>query len=81
MINKKYQTWTRIFILVIIAAIIIYDVYIAIVGGTGTTISHEMIIWAYKYPIFPFAMGIVFGHLFWRMPSTPETKKIEEIHE
>ena len=72
MINKKYQMWTRIFIGVIIFAILIYDVYIAIIGGTGTTVSHELIAWSYKYPVLPFAVGFVMGHLFWRMPKTDE---------
>lgn len=73
MINRKLQTYTRIFIAATIGVIIIYDVWVAVAGGTGTTVSHELITWAYRYPILPFALGVVFGHLFWRMPSTPDT--------
>lgn len=76
-INRKYQLWTRIFIGVIIAIIIVFDVFIIIKGGTGTTISHELIMWAYQYPILPFALGVVFGHLFWRMPSTSDTAQVD----
>lgn len=78
MINRKYQTWTRIFIAAVIVLILIYDVYILVIGGTGTSVSHELIVWAYKYPVLPFAIGFVMGHLFWRMPSTEDTKQIEE---
>lgn len=77
MINRKLQTYTRIFIGVTIGVIVIYDVWVAVAGGTGTTVSHELITWAYKYPILPFSLGVVFGHLFWRMPSTPDTAELD----
>lgn len=78
MINRNYQIWTRIFIGIIVGLILVYDVYIMIVGGTGTTISHELIVWAYKYPVMPFAIGFTMGHLFWRMPSTKDTGAHDE---
>jgi len=76
MIDRKFQKMTRIFIGLVVLAILVFDVYVMVVGGTGTTISHEMIVWAYKYPVFPFLMGLVMGHLFWRMPSTSDTDKV-----
>jgi hypothetical protein len=72
------MTWrnrTRIFILAVLAVTLIYDLAAAIFGGTGTTISHEIIVFSYDYPIMPFTVGVVMGHLFWRMPSTDETEK------
>ena len=59
-----------IFVAFIISAIIIYDVYALIYGGTDASISHLIITWSYQHPILPFTMGIVMGHLFWRMKQT-----------
>ena len=64
MINRKMQTWTRIFMAVIAVTIAVYDVYVIVAGGTGTTISHEIITMSYKYPAFTFLMGFICGHLF-----------------
>jgi hypothetical protein len=75
------MTWknrTVIFIIVIIAAIASYDVLTISKGGIETSISHTMIVWAYKYPIFTFLMGVTMGHLFWRMRDTKETSQISE---
>ena len=65
----KLRKYTYLFIAIMVIIIAVYDVYVFIAGGTETTISHVMITWAYDYPIFPFIMGIVCGHLFWRMPG------------
>ena len=62
---------------VVIAA---FDIYVMIYGGTGTTISHEIIVMSYKYPAFTFLVGFIAGHLFWRMPGTEDTNKAEEIN-
>jgi len=58
---------TKIFILITILAITIFDVYVFSVGGTENTISWMLTNWAYDYPIFPFFMGVICGHLFWQM--------------
>lgn len=73
-----WQTRTRIFIVAVLFVVLVYDLAAAIFGGTGGTISHEIIIFAQDYPIMPFTVGVVMGHLFWRMPSTPETEKREK---
>lgn len=65
-----------IFLGVLIVAVIIFDVYVILKGGTEASISHQIIIWSYQYPAFTFLTGFVFGHLFWRMPSTSKTKEI-----
>ena len=73
---KKLNMITKVVIGMVIATILIWDLYVIIEGGTGTTISNRLIVWAYEYPAFSFAMGFVMGHLFWRMPATKELKKI-----
>jgi hypothetical protein len=45
-------------------------------------VSFIMIEWSYKLPICPFLMGIVVGHLFWRMGDSEATHKISDfVHE
>lgn len=73
MINKKIQTITRWFIFAVLIISIGFDLWVMYAGGTGTTISHELINWPYKYPIMGVMVGILIGHLMWRMPSTVET--------
>lgn len=73
------KKWTVIFIFVTFAAIAGYDVYTIAVGGFETSISHTMIEWSYKYPIFTFLMGVIMGHLFWRMGDSATTKKISDF--
>lgn len=58
---------TVIFILLIAVAITVYDVFAILKGGTESSISMVMIQWAYQYPLFPFGMGVLVGHLFWRV--------------
>lgn len=60
---------------VVIAA---FDVYVMIYGGTGTTISHEIIMMSYKYPAFTFLVGFIAGHLFWRVGNTEDLDKIDD---
>lgn len=40
-----------------------YDVYAAIKGGVSNTISWQFYDLAKKYPILPFALGYLCGHL------------------
>jgi len=75
----KIQKYTYMFIGIMIVSITIYDVYAIFVGGTQATISWAMIDWAYKYPLFPFIMGLLSGHLFWRMPGYD--KKLKGKHD
>ncbi len=51
--------------LVILAVIIIYDVWTLTKRGYNTTISWNLYVMAIRFPIVPFAIGVVAGHLFW----------------
>jgi len=66
------KTLTKIFILVSIAVIALFDVYVFTAGGTEATISWTMYTWSHEYPAFTFSMGFVAGHLFWQMKKGPE---------
>ncbi len=49
----------------ILAIIIVYDVWTLSARGYNTTISWNLYAMAMRFPIVPFALGIVAGHLFW----------------
>ena len=70
---------TKIFTLVMFIIVAIYDVYAIVTGGTENSISHLLIVSSYKYPILPFLIGVVCGHLFWRLSDTRDTKKIADF--
>lgn len=73
---------TVLFIVLTVLVIAGWDVYAIMTGGVESSISHTMIEWSYKYPIFTFLMGVTCGHLFWRMGDSPTTKKISDfVHE
>jgi hypothetical protein len=75
------MNWKRItvgFILGMFAFVAGYDALTISMGGLETSISHTMIVWSYKYPIFTFLMGFICGHLFWRLRDTKETAQIAE---
>lgn len=63
------RTKTMIFMAVTVFAILAWDVYAILVGGTESTISQIFIELSYEYPAMVFIMGFTFGHLFWRMKS------------
>jgi hypothetical protein len=65
----NYKKATVIFIAICVVSIIAWDAFVIINGGVETSISQTMIDWAYEYPIFSFSMGVVCGHLFWRISS------------
>lgn len=41
-----------------------YDVYAFLAGGVEATISRTVYEWAQRWPILPFALGVLTGHLF-----------------
>jgi hypothetical protein len=69
---------TIIFIVSIIFAAIGYDIYAISRDGTEASISHIIIEWSYKYPIFTFLFGLLCGHLFWRVRGGDILRKIED---
>jgi hypothetical protein len=53
---------------VIISALVIllaYDLYAVLSGGFSATISWVIYQASLKYPIIPFAGGVVCGHFWW----------------
>ena len=48
-----------------IVILIAYDVWVFIEPSPADTISEVLLRAASGNPIIPFALGVVFGHLFW----------------
>lgn len=53
--------WIIVISIVVIGGI---DVVLALIGGKQKTISVQITLWSKKYPIIPFAFGILMGHFF-----------------
>lgn len=63
---------------VLLLALLVYDVVAIQIGGTEASVCSVIITFAYKMPVFTFLSGVVCGHLFWRMRTNNDTKKIDE---
>lgn len=61
---------TPIFVILLVMAIAIFDVYIINTQGKYESISAYIIRWSHEYPSIPFLIGFVCGHLFWSMRTT-----------
>lgn len=53
-----------IFVLSILFAVGIYDAYAMYANGSGDTVSTVFKTWSREWPILPFAIGVLVGHLF-----------------
>lgn len=76
--KEKVIQITKVFCAILLIAVIVYDVWAMAKGGTDGSISHTIIVWSYNYPIMTFAMGVLCGHLFWRVRGTEKLRKIED---
>lgn len=67
---------TFYFLALLVVVIAAFDVYVIFEGGKESSISHVLIELSYEYPSITFMLGFVCGHLFWRMKSTKQMKKV-----
>ena len=81
-IKTKTSIFTLGSILLFFVVWIVYDIWAIAQGGTEASISFMMYKWAYKYPIFTWAIGfsngLLVGHFFWRIMDTSTTKILTE---
>lgn len=62
---------TTLVVLVVTAIVLIaYDIWTVVKKGASTTISWQIYSVSLKYPIIPFAFGLLMGHLFAGMSGT-----------
>lgn len=73
---------TFVIIPLLIVAILAYDVYAILIGGTEASISALLIKSSYEMPFMVFSIGffigILVGHLFWRLRSNEMTRDIDK---
>jgi len=68
---KKGISITQMFLVIVVVLVIIYDSWIIYAYGKGASVSQVLIDYLYNYPIGGIAIGIVIGHIGWRMPNKP----------
>ena len=56
---------TQAFIIALIAVIAAFDAGVVYVWGQEQSISRHLYNISVAYPIVPFAVGVVVGHVFW----------------
>jgi hypothetical protein len=66
------RNWTIGLLIISITALLGYDLYVVGLYGNEDSISNVVMASAKKYPIIPFLLGTICGHLFWRMEATKE---------
>lgn len=64
---KRYNLakLTKIILITAVVALSLYDIVALINGGSEATISRITLSYSKEYPVIPFAVGVVCGHLFW----------------
>jgi hypothetical protein len=66
----NWRRITQICIGVVVVFLASYDIFVYVhTGNVQTTISRVTLAWSREWPIVPFAVGVVCGHLFW--PQRP----------
>jgi hypothetical protein len=75
----NWKQITLYFIAITAAVIAGYDIFVMQVGGKEASISQQLILISYEYPIVTFLLGVICGHLFWRMKSNPGFKHIDKV--
>ena len=67
---------TKAFIILIITVIVVFDVATLTLRGYETTISWELYSRSLEFPVIPFSLGFICGHLFWPNKMPERAKKL-----
>jgi hypothetical protein len=59
------MNFTQWFILIMVSFTLLMDIFLAGFFGLENTISRTLLVLAKQYPIIPFALGVIAGHIFW----------------
>ena len=60
------SNWTVLILIATAILLLVWDVYVAYFNDEkDDTISAIVYRSALKHPLFPFAIGVIMGHLFW----------------
>jgi 1-aminocyclopropane-1-carboxylate deaminase/D-cysteine desulfhydrase-like pyridoxal-dependent ACC family enzyme len=61
---KKIQVTTVVMMVAALIVLLAYDIFAAVTAGTNATISWMLWTLSHKWPIIPFSVGFLCGHLF-----------------
>lgn len=79
---SRYSLFVTLSIPLFIVAILVYDAIAVMNGGSEASISAILIKFSYEMPFMVFCtgffIGLVSGHLFWRMKPNSMTLEIDE---
>lgn len=79
---KKSTVIVAISIPVYIAAVLVYDAFAVLYGGSRSSISALIIKMSYETPFMvssvSWFIGLLQGHLFWRMKANDMTTNIDK---
>lgn len=76
--SKRTRSATKLVIVVTIALLIAWDIFVAAEPQDGDTISELVLGFALKHPVIPFAFGVLMGHFFWPQEKSKITKHMEK---
>jgi hypothetical protein len=67
--DPRVYTWIVIGVLLFLAGA--WDLFALLTWGKEATISYILRNLAVDYPVFPFLLGILAGHIFWSLKFPP----------
>lgn len=50
----------------VICVVAVWDTYVTVTGEEHRTVTEIIYLWSRRWPLLPFAAGMLCGHLFWR---------------
>lgn len=59
------SVWTAWILIVIAAFLVHYDMFVQVRYGYDTTISAVMLDASRRWPLLPFLLGLLIGHIIW----------------
>jgi len=77
---NKWRAATKVVLVALVTASIVYDVVAYMRGSVDATISRVVLGWARGNPLIPFSVGVVCGHIFWSQPAL-SIKRDSEVGE
>lgn len=70
-------------IVALVVIVLVYDAVAIMNGGTEASISSLIITLSYRQPLIPaiigWFIGLLMGHLFWRMLPNKDTVEIDKL--
>lgn len=63
--KRMAQFTIAVGVILFLALVGVYDVYLAFSGEPQYTVSEILSEWAKRWPVLPFAGGLVVGHILW----------------